>query len=192
MPMKILIAKDEAFSFMYRANIDALASMGHIAYFSPLSDTELLECDLLYLPGGYPELYADRLADNEAIRSAIRDYAVNGGRVLAECGGFMYLCNDMDGVPMCGMLPMSATMQGARLHLGYRQMSCGGVILRGHEFHYSKVIEAALPADVRCIKKQLSAIGKPVDTALYRYKNVVAGYTHWYWAETSIDELWKL
>lgn len=190
--MKILIAKDEAFSFTYRANIDALARMGQVEYFSPLADTVLPPCDLLYLPGGYPELYANRLAANVAIRTAIRNYALLGGRILAECGGFMYLCSELDGQPMCNVLAMRATMQGARLHLGYRQMECGGTVLRGHEFHYSTVVEQGLPADVRSIKNQHSATGSPVDTALYRYRNVVAGYTHWYWAETSIEALWNL
>ena len=190
--MKILIAKDEAFSFMYRANIDALASMGDVEYFSPLTDVVLPTCDLLYLPGGYPELYAERLAANSAMRAAIRDYAEAGGRLLAECGGFMYLCRELDGKQMCDVLPMKATMQGARLHLGYRQMTLGDMLLRGHEFHYSSIIEETLPDEVRCLRLQHSATGAPVDTAIYRYKNTVAGYTHWYWAETSIEPLWKL
>lgn len=193
--MKILIAKDEAFSFMYRANIDALASMGEVEYFLPLTDVALPTCDLLYLPGGYPELYAERLSANSAMRSAIKDYAEAGGRVLAECGGFMYLCRELDGLPMCGVLPLDATMQRARLHLGYRQMECDGVVMRGHEFHYSTVKpqeQSSNASALRCLNIQHSATGSPVGTSIYRYRNVVAGYTHWYWAETSLEHLWKL
>ena len=171
--LRIAVARDEAFNFVYRANIDALASTGTICYFSPLHDAALPPCDLLYLPGGYPELSAGELAANTSMRESISRYAEAGGRLLAECGGFMYLCRDIDGQPMCGVFPFSATMAGARLHLGYRQLRCGDVTLYGHEFHYS-----------RCT-------GLPEENAVYRYKNVMAGYPHWYWAETGFERLWN-
>lgn len=188
----IAVARDEAFNFTYRANIDALCRMGTVTFFSPLRDRELPPCDLLYLPGGYPELFATQLAANVAMRRAIADYAEAGGRVLAECGGFMYLCHDIDGIMMCGVLPLHTTMQDARLHLGYRQMTIGGETLRGHEFHYSRVCDNQSLGSVEELKLQRSATGTPVATPLYRYKNVVAGYTHWYWAATSIDRLWNI
>ena len=183
---RIAVARDEAFNFTYRANIDSLRAMGEVAFFSPLNDSSLPPCDLLYLPGGYPELFASQLAANSGMRRSIKAYAEQGGRVIAECGGFMYLCSAIDGIEMCGVLPFKATMEGARLHLGYRQMAVDGISLRGHEFHYSMVHEGALPNHVKAIKGQCSALGKPVDTPIYRYKNVLAGYTHWYWAETGI------
>ena len=179
----IAIACDAAFNFTYRANIDTLREHGNIVPFSPLRDDALPPCDFLYLPGGYPELFAKQLADNVAIRQAIREYAEAGGHILAECGGFMYLCRDIDDIPMCGVLPFSATMQGARLHLGYRQMNLNGIIVRGHEFHYSTIRETSLPPSVASLSSQQNATGGPVPTPLYRYKNVVAGYTHWYWAD---------
>jgi cobyrinic acid a,c-diamide synthase len=113
----------------------------------------------------------------------------------------MYLCNDIDGIPMCGVFPFSATMMDAKLHLGYRQMAkdnCQLSIIncqlpKGHEFHYSSVVEPdTLPEGIRKEQFQLSAKGQPVDTALYHYKNVLAGYTHWYWAETGFAELLDL
>ena len=165
--MRILIAHDEAFNFTYRANIDALRQMGEVTFYSPLHDAALPPCDLLYLPGGYPELFLPEIAANEAVRLQIKDYAERGGRILAECGGFMYLCQAIDGVPMCGVFPFTATMAGARLHLGYRE--CNG--MKGHEFHYSDLSE---PHEL-----------------INRYKNVIAGYTHWYWAETGFETLWK-
>lgn len=184
---RIAVARDEAFNFTYRANIDSLRAMGEVTFFSPLNDSSLPPCDLLYLPGGYPELYASQLAANSGMRRCIKAYAEQGGWVIAECGGFMYLCSAIDGVEMCGVLPFKATMEGARLHLGYRQMAMDGISLRGHEFHYSMVHEGVLPNNVKAITGQCSALGKPVDTPVYRYKNVLAGYTHWYWAETGIE-----
>lgn len=184
---RIAVARDEAFNFTYRANIDSLRTMGEVTFFSPLHDDTLPACDLLYLPGGYPELYVSELAANSGMRHSIKAYAEQGGRVIAECGGFMYLCAAIDGVEMCGVFPFKATMEGARLHLGYRQITLDGISLRGHEFHYSTVNEGALPNHVKAIKGQCSALGKPVDTPIYRYKNVLAGYTHWYWAETGME-----
>lgn len=160
----IAVARDAAFNFTYRANIDALRRLGEVFFFSPLQDADLPQFDLLYLPGGYPELFAEQLAGNRAMREQIRAYAEAGGRVLAECGGFMYLCRDIDGQPMCGLLPYSATMQGARLHLGYRETVLNGTTLRGHEFHYSTTIPEA-------------------PTPFVHYKNIRAGYPHWYWAD---------
>lgn len=161
---RIAVARDAAFNFTYRANIDALRSLGEVSFFSPLQDADLPQCDLLYLPGGYPELFAEQLAGNATMREQIRAYAEAGGRVLAECGGFMYLCRDIDGQPMCGLLPYSVTMQGARLHLGYRETVLNGTTLRGHEFHYSTTIPEA-------------------PTPFVHYKNIRAGYPHWYWAD---------
>lgn len=165
--MRILIARDEAFNFTYRANIDALRQLGEVAFFSPLHDEALPPCDLLYLPGGYPELYLDDLSLASGLRQQIYDYAQAGGRILAECGGFMYLCRDIDGRAMCGIFPFSATMENARLHLGYRQQGD----MRGHEFHYSHL--------------------RQEHPMINRYKNVIAGYTHWYWAEKGFETLWN-
>ena len=195
----IAIAKDSAFNFTYRANIDALRELGEVVSFSPLNDERMPDCDLLYLPGGYPELFASDLANNASMRESIKAFAENGGRIFAECGGFMYLCNDIDGIPMCGVFPFSATMMDARLHLGYRQLcntklsTLNPKLAKGHEFHYSSVVEPdTLPEGIRKEQFQLSAKGQPVDTALYHYKNVLAGYTHWYWAETGFAELLDL
>ncbi len=183
--MRILVAHDEAFNFIYKANIDSLREFGTVSFFSPLRDKSLPLCDLLYLPGGYPELHLEAIAANRTTAESIRNYAESGGKVFAECGGFMYLCNDIDGTPMCGVLPFKATMVNARLHLGYRQMEWGNIekrALRGHEFHYSDVID--VPHDgIQKLCCQYSAKGKKTDTAIYLYKNVIAGYTHWYWAE---------
>ena len=174
--MTIAIANDEAFNFIYKANVDALAQLCRVVYFSPLRDRMLPPCDGLYLPGGYPELFADRLEANESMRRSIYGYSEDGGRVFAECGGFMYLCRDIDGRAMCGVLPLRAS----------------NTVVRGHEFHYSSVCEEQPQAGLRRLCLQRSARGEAVGTPLYRYKNVLAGYTHWYWAETTLEALWKL
>ena len=82
--MRILIAKDEAFNFIYRANIDSLRTMGEVRFFSPLHDSHLPSCDILYLPGGYPELYLDDISGNSEMMAEIKAYAENGGRIFAE------------------------------------------------------------------------------------------------------------
>ena len=120
---------------------------------------------------------------------AIRGFAASGGKILAECGGLLYLCRDIDGAQLAGVLPLSATMQGARLRLGYRRVVLpGGAEIRGHEFHYSRIVDpAALPS----VARQFNAAGDPVDTSLYRLGNVLAGYTHLYWAGSDILSLFR-
>ena len=148
--MRIAIAKDRAFNFTYRENIDRLAEMGELTFFSPLAGDELPDADLVYLPGGYPELFAPELAMNRMLASQLVQYAEKGGRIFAECGGMMYLgksLTDQDGKvwPMAGVLPIECTMQGARLHLGYRSMEIDGKVFKGHEFHYSNVKKGTVP-----------------------------------------------
>lgn len=189
--LKIAVARDDAFNFTYRANLDRLAETGELTFFSPLDDTALPQADLLYLPGGYPEFHLEQLQANAAMRRAIADYVEHGGRTLAECGGMMYLCReirDEAGRPyeMCGILPLAATMERMRLHLGLREVHLDGLRLRGHEFHYSRV-EGEYPSAAQ----QFSARGEAVATPVYRYKRLLAGYTHLYWAETDPLKLFE-
>lgn len=192
--MKIAVASDAAFNFIYRENIARLERLGSVTFFSPLAGDDLPQTDLLYLPGGYPELFAEQLAANSKLQKQIKEYAENGGRILAECGGMIYLTNETQGIPggpcrMCSVLPLETTMDGARLNLGYRTVRlAGSKEFRGHEFHYSHIVNPeALPS----VAQQYDAHGKEVDTPLYRYKNTIAGYTHLYWGETDIMELFR-
>ncbi len=191
--LRIAVARDAAFNFTYRENLSRLSQLGQVRYFSPLAGDPLPEADLVYLPGGYPELFAAELSSRRETMQQLRDYAESGGRILAECGGMIYLSKAIEGVeggpyPLCGVLPFSATMDGARLHLGYRRLvDAAGREWRGHEFHYSAVTAPdALPS----VAQQYDARGGAVATPLYRYKNVIAGYTHLYWGETGILNLW--
>ena len=176
-----LIARNrESFSFIYQENIDRLADA---RFFDPEQDVpDLNGVGLLYLPGGYPEKHLEALVANEACRHAIRDYAERGGRIVAECGGMMYLCRSIvtdDGeFPMCGVLPYQITARRAdrRLSLGYRRFTLDGREYRGHEFHYTQFL-GEVP---KSIVQVFNAKGEPVPTPVLRYKNVLASYTHLY------------
>lgn len=187
-PLRIAVARDEAFNFIYPENLRSFAPH-EVVFFSPMRDKELPEADIVYLPGGYPELYADTLSGNRSMRDSVRDYVERGGRMLAECGGMIYLTQDIDGADMCGVIPTSTTMDGARLTLGYRTVHLPGMTLRGHEFHYSRLVNPdVLPSAAR----QTNVKGDVVATPLYHYKNTYAGYTHLYWGERGILKIWNL
>lgn len=191
-PTKIAVAYDASFNFVYRENIDRLMEWGDVIFFSPLKDKHLPDADYVYLPGGYPELFAARLQRNKQLMEELKTFAEAGGKIFAECGGMMYLTQSIvtdkgKEYPMCGVLPFKSTMNHARLHLGYRSMEMNGDTWKGHEFHYS---ELENPDKLPSIAKLKSAKGKEVDTPVYRYKNVIAGYTHWYWGEKDIFKFW--
>ncbi len=177
----VAIARDEAFNFIYPETIRLFERMGKVLFFSPMNDTVLPQADYVYLPGGYPELYIETLASNTPMLQAIKHYADAEGKVLAECGGMIYLCQKMideqgKAYPLVGVLPTQATMQNMKLKLGYRQFSYQGIDYKGHEFHYSSL----LPNEQTSVCQLYGAKGQAVDTKLFRTKNVVAGYTHLY------------
>jgi cobyrinic acid a,c-diamide synthase len=184
----IAVARDEAFNFFYQENLDVLKEYGKIVFFSPMDDAVLPEADLLYLAGGYPELYAEKLSSNSAMRSQIVAYCRNGGVAYAECGGMMYLGNsitlkDGSAYPMCGVLDLDTTMQDVKMTLGYRKVSLyGGYAeeLRGHEFHYSQIRRAGTLENIASI---FNARNEETGSALYRQNNTVASYVHLYWGE---------
>lgn len=186
--MRIAVAQDEAFNFVYPENIRRLAELGEIVYFSPMRSLHLPDdVSMIYLPGGYPEFYLEELQSNAQIRAEIATFAKSGGKVLAECGGMMYLCRaikDDKGqtYDMCGVLDNVATMEAMKLTLGYRHFELEGCKWRGHEFHYSRLESIGQEPS---ITQQYNLRGGAVPTALYRKKNVVAGYTHLYWAESN-------
>lgn len=191
--LRIAVARDAAFSFIYKENLYALGKLGRVEFFSPVEDEILPECDLLYLPGGYPELFLQKLEGNAIMRSSIKDYIKGGGKAFAECGGMMYLCNsiaDEQGreYEMCSVLGQKATMEGKRLQMGYRRFEYAGRELRGHEFHYSKVVPYP-EHPLQSIAQLYNARGEEVATPLYRYRNLIAGYTHLYFGNINLMEL---
>ena len=194
----IYVARDAAFSFCYQTTLDALATLGEVRFFSPLADEAVPpEATFVYLPGGYPELFLPQLERSRTTQQSLRRHAEAGTPIVAECGGMMLLGTailDADGKAheMAGVLPLTSTMEDARLHLGYRAttLQCAGmeVALRGHEFHYSRLDATTLPS----IARQTRASGQPVDTRLMRQGSVLAGYTHWYWTPQNLREIIKL
>lgn len=176
----IAIARDEAFAFIYRANLDWLERAGaRLAFFSPLHDAGLPECDALWLPGGYPELHLDRLAANAPMLAAIRAHHGQGKPILAECGGMLYACTsltDRNGkrAETLGILPGHATMQPRLAALGMQEIDVPGGTLRGHTFHYSR-LETGLSPDL----KARTPDGREGE-ALYRVGSLTASYMHGY------------
>jgi cobyrinic acid a,c-diamide synthase len=144
----IAIARGPAFSFHYEENLELLQAAGaQLAPFDPLSDEALPEgAGALLLAGGFPEIFAAQLSANAPLRDQVAAFARSGRPVLAECGGLLYLCEQLDGLPMCGTIAASARMAG-RLSIGYREATAvcesatwkAGQTVRGHEFHYSAV-----------------------------------------------------
>ena len=191
-PLKLAVARDLPFCFYYEDNLAILEKAGfELLLFSPLNDQKLPEgMDALYLGGGYPELHAEALSRNVSMRSAIAAWAHGGGVIHAECGGFMYLCEeliDLEGKvhAMAGVFPATVRMQSRLSRLGYRQprlkMDClwgkKGEVLHGHEFHYS-VIDRMTP-DVETIY-QLEDGRKEG----FKVGNTVGGYLHLHFGQT--------
>lgn len=160
--VRIAVAMDRAFSFYYPDNLDLLRAWGaELVPFSPLADAEL-PCGAggIYIGGGFPELFAEQLAANRAMRTALRRAAAAGCVVYGECGGLMYLGGTLTDAAgrtheMTGLLPLNSTMRGGRLTLGYREvrvradgpLAPAGHRLRGHEFHWSVPDRAPGPTE---------------------------------------------
>ena len=161
---RIAVARDAAFSFVYEETLDALRLAGaELVFFSPLRDAALPDqIGGLYLPGGYPELYAGALSANTAMRAALRAAVRGGLPTVAECGGFLYLCEsleDADGTawPMAGALPGRGVKTKKLVRFGYMTLTAradsllfaGGARCPAHEFHYWDCTEngAALHAE---------------------------------------------
>jgi cobyrinic acid a,c-diamide synthase len=146
--VRAAVAVGPAFSFLYEENLELLRAAGaEVVSFDPTAGEDLpVGTDILYLGGGFPETYAAELAANEPMKRAVRRFAGTGRPVVAECGGLLYLCRELDGRPMCGVVPAAARMT-QRLTLGYREATAAadsplmatGQEVRGHEFHYSAV-----------------------------------------------------
>ncbi|QSL91940.1 cobyrinate a,c-diamide synthase [Ectopseudomonas toyotomiensis] len=179
--VRIGVARDAAFAFLYQANLDLLQALGaELHYFSPLTDRELPKVDSLYLPGGYPELYLAELEGNQLMAAAIRAHYQAGKPLLAECGGMLYLLDelrDKQGASgrMLGLLAGSAALQPRLTALALQQVTLPEGELRGHSYHHSRLESPLQPlAFGRCPN------GKPVAEAVYRLGRLTASYIHFY------------
>lgn len=182
---KVAFARDEAFNFSYQANIDCLNKLGEVQFFSPLHDKILPCADLVWLPGGYPELYLEQLSKNQSMMQQIRQHAENGKAVLAECGGMMYMGKSITNkegkrYSMVDLLAIHTSFEKMKLHLGYRQLKYENQDWRGHEFHFSNM-ELNEPKANFEVK---TARGKDVDMPIFRKQNVWGSYLHLYLGET--------
>lgn len=183
--VRIAVARDEAFCFYYPENLELLQEAGaEIVPFSPLRDSALPpEIRGIYLGGGYPELHGERLAANGTLRREIRERASAGLPIYAECGGLMYLAEEIDGHSMCALFPARARMLPRRRALGYREVTLAedgvlgpaGTVVRGHEFHYS---EMEMPPSVSRLYRLRRPGGDDLGEEGYRIGNVLGSYVH--------------
>ena len=184
----IAVAQDRAFSFYYQDSLDLLAAWGaEIVPFSPLDDAALpAGVGGIYLGGGFPEMFAAELSANGGMLDSMRAAIGRGRSVYGECGGLMYLgrsLSDLDGrqYPMVGAIPVTSSMAGRRLHLGYREVEAcaagpllrAGEQVRGHEFHWSVLQEP--PDEHSAAYRVVNQNGRPEG---FRAGSVWASYVH--------------
>ena len=187
---RIAVAEDPAFAFAYPFVLQGWRSAGaEISRFSPLADESPdPTADAVYLPGGYPELHAGRLAGNQCFLEGLRAAAGRGAAVYGECGGYMVLGRglvDAEGArhAMAGLLPLETSFAACRLTLGYRQIALAaagplgtaGAAFRGHEFHFARVVgeEAGPP-----LFQVRDAAGVDRGTAGLRVGAVMGSFLH--------------
>jgi cobyrinic acid a,c-diamide synthase len=193
--VSIGVARDAAFCFYYQDNLEFLEQFGaKLVFFSPIHDTSLPPgISGLYLPGGYPELYASALSKNQRLRTVVLDFCKAGNPVYAECGGFLYLLQklvDQNGVmhEMTGLFSAEARMLAHLQRLGYVEgeikKGCPfmneGEKFRGHEFHYSEITGMPHYVD-RCYQVK-GRKSRPMFFEGYTIYNTVASYIHMHFA----------
>jgi cobyrinic acid a,c-diamide synthase len=196
-PVRITIgvARDRAFNFYYQANLDILEKAGaELVYFSPIRDKNIPQgVSMLYLGGGYPELYAYELSQNKSLHRDVLSFVRSGGHVYAECGGLVYLSRELKVLngqvfPMTGVLPFRASMLPTRKSLGYVEVNflkdcllgATGHAVRGHEYHYSEIEPVEGGQDWENIYQVSDSRGMARETLGISAGNVLASYAHVY------------
>jgi cobyrinic acid a,c-diamide synthase len=189
-PVLIGVAKDRAFSFYYESSLDALRAAGaELVEVSPIGDTSLPpSLDGLYLGGGYPEVYAEELSRNHSFLESLRDFVSSGRPVYAECGGLMYLAEELktlDGTShrMVSILPLAIEMLDRLDGFGYTEVElledclvgARGAHLRGHSFHYSRLTRAA---EISRRYRTRRSLGNSEEREGFSAGNVLASYIH--------------
>jgi cobyrinic acid a,c-diamide synthase len=202
---EIGIIKDSAFQFYYPDNIEALQAAGaSIIFISPFGDNDFPDVDALYIGGGFPETHAEMLAEKESFRKKLKGMAENGLPIYAECGGLIYLGEKLilkDKVyPMAGVLPLVFGLSKKPQGHGYTMIKVEsknpffniGTEFRGHEFHYSYVIDCPNGKSNMVFSMERGAGIKDCKDG-FVYKNVLATYTHIHalgtpgWAESLVN-----
>jgi cobyrinic acid a,c-diamide synthase len=176
---RIAVFGGSAFTFSYAEHAELLTAAGaEVVTIDPLTDERLPAGTRgLVVGGGFPEVYAEQLSANETLRREVTALAADGRPVAAECAGLLYLARELDGLPMCGVVPATARMTG-RLTLGYREATgmgwpLAGRSVHGHEFHRTATDPAAGETPAYCVD------GTPEGFAQGR---VSASYLHLHWA----------
>jgi len=187
---RIAVASDLAFTFAYPVMLKGWRVAGaEILPFAPLADQPPDPgADAVYLPGGYPELHAGRLAANRQFLDGVRAAAARGAFVYGECGGYMALgrtLTDRAGErhAMAGLLPIATSFAEPRLQLGYRRLKLleasplgqAGTTYRGHEFHYASLIEAG---NAPPLFEVADALGRPLGNLGARSATVAGSFLH--------------
>ncbi len=180
----IAVARDRAFCFYYQESLELLQELGaRIAYFSPLENESIPEgASGLYIGGGYPELYLEKLSKNQRTKDSIRKAVESGMPTIAECGGFMYLTKEIEGQPMVGVLEGSCHNTGKLGRFGYITLTAReenllcevGESIPAHEFHY---YDCSVNGEAFHAEKP---VGNRAWNAGYAKGNVVAGFPHLY------------
>ncbi|UOA07098.1 cobyrinate a,c-diamide synthase [Methylobacter sp. S3L5C] len=185
--VRIGIARDNAFSFIYPANLDLLIGMGAtLKFFSPLTDSKLPDVDSLYLPGGYPELHLLTLQNNLAMKLALQKHFRQGKPIYAECGGLLYLLESITNKAgeyghMVGLMSGCAVMQNRLQGLGYQSAPMPGGVIRGHTFHHS-LIETPIHPIAQGERLYNTSSGE----SIFQLKRLTASYLHCYFASNAI------
>ncbi|MFH2093567.1 MAG: cobyrinate a,c-diamide synthase [Pseudomonadota bacterium] len=188
----IAVARDKAFCFYYPDNLEILKQFGAtIKEFSPLEDEQLPDnIDGIYFGGGYPEVYAEQLAEKQSLLQQIKTYSRSGMPIYGECGGFMVLCNHLSGMeedrsyPMSGCFEFNVQMSKQLRSLGYREIRLKkdtiigkkGDVIRGHEFHYSSLENPKI--ETENIYQVASRAGQQVQVKGYQVGNTLGSYLH--------------
>ena len=190
--VRIGVVRDPAFQFYYPENLEALEHAGaRLIFINALADSELPpDIDALYLGGGFPETNAAALAHNETFRTSVRRSADQGLPIYAECGGLMYLGKSIQTLqgeshPMAGVLPYDFIMGKSPQGHGYTALEVEGenpyfppgTLLKGHEFHYSR-LDPEPAADANLVFRMTRGAGICGHRDGFVYKNVLATYTH--------------
>jgi cobyrinic acid a,c-diamide synthase len=193
-PIRVAVARDRAFSFYYQDNLDILQQLGaELVPWSPLTDPALpADVRGLYFGGGFPEVFAQQLAENTSARDAVRMAILQGMPTYAECGGLMYLCQQITNFEgkswsMVGVLP-TTTVMGKRLTVGYRQATAlqdspllpASATVWGHEFHHSQL--TAIPEKPLFEMRGITSTGQgKAATEGWRVHQLHASYVHLHW-----------
>jgi cobyrinic acid a,c-diamide synthase len=185
MGLRTAVAYDKAFSFYYRENIELFKEAGEVIFFSPLKDKKLPEnIDFIFLGGGYPEVFINELSDNKSMLHSIKKALENGSKCYAECGGLMYLTEEIEGKETVGFLKGKSFMTDRLQNFGYASIEVTsknplltkGITINCHEFHKSNV--SINENKIYTLTKEVYDGSMKQWTCGYIRKNTLAAYGH--------------